>query len=278
MSNFSINDVLRMIDVRVNAVVQICQEYTFSIYSKKSLNETPFQVGSAFGVKVCGVNYFVTANHVVENSTKDQSIALVLHKSGVFESLQSVSDGGVFLVKNEKLDFVVFKAREGYLPSKFFDLNDFCVDHDNNSFPDLGVAIGYPSSRNKSRIRKDAKNAKMEALYYKDVLIDESDEIFSKLNIDCTKHLMQRYNSTRAFNSEFCKVNAIKIPGMSGAPIFGVYGINSANLLAPNGARLKTKILGLLTSVKGNSSYILYTKFSEILNEINNYQPKLVVV
>jgi hypothetical protein len=256
----TLEDIREAIINKVDINAKIFEPSILSVYQRKeNSREKPAQIGTAFVVNYKNNQYLVTAQHVIQQALVDGHPEF-LSKSGKFFSLKQVKDIKYSEILNNDLDFYITK-----IINNSTDIDGINIDKQiNQTQHALCLAIGYPNSRNKTRVDTKNKTAKSTCARLTLSNRESSEEIISD-EFDNPYFLMSF--KTTSLDKNWNTVNSIGIRGMSGSPCFNIpFGLQ--DIISDVHPNLGVNLVGLLIEMKNEK--IKFLKFSKIFSHFSD--------
>ena len=204
-----------------------------------------------------GVNFFVTAHHVIE------SLNLIKSAYGFF--LEKPIDLSKLNLKGDKNEDVVV----AHLDSEWAISKDIekvrCIPFslkDRTQFKETGYYffLGYPASKNKTMRIPKKPNRFIYSYTLKEKLIKSK-------NTSIKNHLAFQFDLNSFIDSQEKKLRPPHPRGMSGGPLFSVLKRETKN-----GARYGVNLVGIFSEYYSNEKEAVFTDKSEILFCMNAWK------
>ena len=255
-SDITLDNVRQKINEKINKNIKIFEPSVLSVYRQKiNSREKPEQVGTAFIVKYKNVQYLITAYHVFQQAS-NEGAPVFLSKGGKFFDLEQIKDESVDEVFDEDLDFYTIKTKNS--PAGIDGIS--IEEQSPQTQYELCLTIGYPNSRNKTRI--DVKNITAKSTCLRLALSNRkpSGEVMP-VEANFPYFLMEW--SKKSLDTDWNKVDAIGVRGMSGAPCFNI-PFRQEDITCDVDPYIGVGLVGLL--VEMDNEAIKFLKFSEIIS------------
>lgn len=261
-SEITIKDIRQAITNKVELNVTMLEPSVLSVYQQKNNSrEKPTQIGTAFVVNYHNNQYLVTAQHVIQQASCD-GYPVFLSKSGKFFSLQQVKDINYGEVLSEDLDFYITKIK-----NNTSDIDGINIGKQiNQTQHELCLVLGYPNSRNKTRVDTVNKTGKLTCLRLTLSNCNSSGEII--LDECDNSYFLMPWERT-SLDKNWRKVDAIGVRGMSGAPCFNI-PFGQQDILSDVHPHSGVNLVGLL--VEMSNEKIKFLKFSKILSHLSGIE------
>ncbi|MFZ2986922.1 hypothetical protein [Ideonella sp.] len=230
------------------------EKYNLSVYSQGiNPNERPLQIGTAFIIEFNNEKYLVTARHVITEARRAGEVLFLSSTGKVIAKNNLLCN--TFTPKESTIDDY-FVSR---IKSSFTELQGISMTGWNSC---IGIhsylALGFPNSKNKTRIDIANHRAKMNSMRLS--LFDEKRSITSP---DSSFSLP--YES-KMLDEEWRVVDAIKLRGMSGGPCYQIP-------FSPNDVRFDLVLdfgiqpIGILISM--SKGLVKFLKISVVIEAIS---------
>lgn len=239
--------------VAVNA--DLFESSVISVYLKKNNSrENPLHIGTAFFINYMNSQYLITAQHVIHQASSDGT-PVFLSKCGNFFSLDEIKDHNIFEISNKVLDFHIFRTKIN--PAEMSGIN---IETSNNECKkELCLTIGYPNSKNKTRIDVCNRKAKLKSLRLTLPNRKSSGEVIVNL---CNSPYFLMPFEKKSQNDKWELIDSIGIRGMSGAPCFNI-PFGQKDIFEEVPPHEGVKLVGVLIEMKKEK--IKFLKFSNIV-------------
>ncbi len=166
------------ITAKVEQNADLFESSVLSVYlQKNNSREKPLQIGTSFFINHLDNQYLITAQHVIQQASLD-GFPVFLSKCGKFFRLSEIKAHDGYEVSNKVLDFYIFKTIKN--PGGIRGINIAWQNNELNK--EICLTMGYPNSRNKTRIDVDNKNAKSTSLRLTLPNIKSNGEIIADLS------------------------------------------------------------------------------------------------
>lgn len=242
-------------------------EFTLAVLFYNEERGRHEQIGSAFFFSLDDVVYVATARHVIDINGIPRSSIKFFHKSGKLFNYHELRNGNEYFEPDipNNLDVVIFTSCT--VNKLIGELG--CCGLDDLAGSEvmrapLGVAIGYPNSKNRNILSGDKSLRKMRAFNYCGAIFSDSDTVFDGLKFPSDSHVLIEFNDKHSFDAGGDRVNSVFPRGMSGGPLVSMEdfndGINSQMTDEP-----RARIIGLLIFFEKEKKVLVSVKFAEIL-------------
>lgn len=243
------------ISKKVGENADLFESSVISVYLKKNNSrEKPLQIGTAFFINYLNNQYLITAQHVIQQASLD-GFPVFLSKCGKYFRLSEIKAHDGYEVSNAVLDFYIFKTIKNPGGMRGVDI----VWQNNELNKKICLTIGYPNSKNKTRIDVDNKNAKSTSLRLMLSNVKSSGEIID--NLSNTPYFFMWWEKM-ALNDEWENIDSIGIRGMSGAPCFNI-PFSQKDIFEEVPAHEGVKLIGVLVEMRKEK--IKFLKFSNLI-------------
>lgn len=260
MKNIEEIDVLSKINSKTIKVNEKYEQSTLSVYIQgPNKKKRPSHFGSAFILKYKEFKYIATARHLTKE-VRDGDELYFLSKLGAFFSLNSVKSEDNFEVIDADIDYHVIKIK-----NELLDIPAILCDDDLVETPyDLTVSIGYPLSKNKTRVDKENRKAGMTALRLTLTEISSNEDLKLPKYIH---HFALPWDDQ--LNENFQPIQSIAIKGMSGAPCFYV-PFSPKDIFEDVDPHEGVKLIGLLIEKEKCGHLLKFVRINTILKNISD--------
>ena len=255
-----------------------CTEHIFNMLSNvvypiygADNQGNPIHIGSCFIIERNFKKFLITASHVI-NEKEQSKTNLYIGIRGKYGGLIDIIGNTIFLnsknSKTDKIDIAVIKLEETRYNSikwkKLVALSFDYLEHNSNNVTEkLGVAIGYPNSKNKI----SRHNLKMTGLSHSSLIIHKED-VFISIGASPKDHILIEYDKkVKDSDGNFHKSSTPT--GMSGGPLvtFNVEVNDYLQDIIPD-----IKISGVLIEYHKLKKVLLATKIKYVLEAIQKLE------
>ena len=255
-----------------------CTEHIFNMFSNvvypiygADNQGNPIHIGSCFIIERNFKKFLITASHVI-NEKEQPKTNLYIGIRDENGGLVDIIGNAIFLnskkSKTDKIDIAVIKLEEKRYNSviwkKLVSLPFNYLEYSSHNVAEkLGVAIGYPNSKNKI----SRHNLKMTALSHSSLIIHKED-VFISIGANSKDHILIEYDK-KVKDSNDNLHNSPTPTGMSGGPLvtFSIEVNNYLQDIIPD-----IKISGVLIEYHKLKKVLLATKIKYVLEAIQKLE------
>lgn len=257
MSHITKMDVLNKVKCKISQITDFHERSTLSVYVQgANKKRKPVHFGTAFLLEFKKVKYIATARHLTQQLVDGDELYF-LSKLGAFFSLSSVRSKDGFEVVDDDIDYHVIKIEKNLL-----DILAIPCDDDVVPTPyDLTLSIGYPNSKNKTRVDSENRKAAMTSLRLTltGLPLNEAQPL-----PDYPHHFALPWQDQ--LDENWQGVDSIGIKGMSGAPCFYV-PFSAEDLSQVIDPYKGVKLIGLL--IEKNKDFVKFIRIDRILKHLS---------
>jgi len=258
MENIEKSTVLNKIKSKIAKVHEKYENSTLSVYIQgPNKKKRPSHFGSAFILKHEEFKYIVTARHLTENVAEGDELYF-LTKLGAFFSLNSVKSEDDFEIIDADIDYHVIRIENELLDIPAILCNEESVE----SPYDLTLSIGYPISKNKTRVDRENRKAGMTTLRLTLTEMPSNEDLLLPKFID---HFALPWEDQ--LDEDFQPIQSIEIQGMSGGPCLYV-PFSTKDIVEDVDPFEGVKLIGLL--IEKHDDFVKYVRINTILKHISS--------
>lgn len=217
------------------------------------------QIGSATVFQYRGYQYLATANHVIESAKKRGEEILFFSKNKKFLTIKckDLASGDMKILSSYDEDYAIIGL--GSSPSMLPLAECEPVELDPHEKQHLGLALGYPCTKNKQRT---STTLDMKCLNRIGMIYVNNPERYIEDKINPETHFAMEYDKF-SLSTEAAQERSIDLHGMSGGPTF-VF-----NLAEKDGAiELRPFLLGITIEYGATGKSSSHLKLSFLIEKI----------
>lgn len=233
-----------------------------------SHNQTPIHIGSAILLEYGKEKLLITAAHVLDNNA--ETTLYVNGSEGLLEILGDVhiTNSPSKDRKDDDLDFGFMSLSDEFiekLGDVYFITEDEFLLSDLGEKERLGLALGYPNSKNKKHDNINNKITPSPFVYSSTLRTDR--DVFIRCGFNIDTHFLLDFCHKKSKDENNTLTNSVAPKGISGGGLFLIEGMSD-----PESYKLGTpcsgKLIGMQIEINKIEKVLISVKLSVIINAL----------